>query len=300
MISGHNPPRLSYIGPHSEFDYKSNQIDSYVDILKALLENIKLNMQIDIRITCMDISDFKFSPGFYLDVIDEESKDVSSLIDEITSLIARENLRVFFCLSKEYFLGTQIEGMKKSTTSILLKVSEILDLLGVCGTSILIRIGSAYGNRKETMSSFCERLESLGNGVISKVCVMNDDKPSLFSITDILSGIYYRMGVPICFRILPHQFNNGGLTIREALFLSCSTWRSGEKPIFVYSESQEYDTSGMPVSNKSREYLMNRIPTFGLDLDVIIDSPSREDSCLKYRMDYKSLSPIVINKYNKK
>ena len=150
------------------------------------------------------------------------------------------------------------------------------------------------------MDLFCERLSEMDNTVISKLCVVNDDKPSLFSVTDLLSGIYYRSNIPICFRLLPHQFNDGGLSIREALFLCCSTWKSGQKPVFIHSESCEYSEDGIPSTPKPSEYLKRRIPTFGLDIDVIIESPSREDSCLKYRMDHKSLPPIVINKNSKK
>jgi UV DNA damage repair endonuclease len=150
------------------------------------------------------------------------------------------------------------------------------------------------------METFCRRLDSLKPGVKDKLCVMNDDKPSLFSITDILSGIYYKTEIPICFRLLPHQFNDGGLSIRESLFLACSTWKKGQRPVFIHSESLEVNEFGAPLSNKTSEYLKHRIPTFGLDVDVIIDSPAREDVCLKYRMDYKSLTPIVINKINRK
>jgi UV DNA damage endonuclease len=164
----------------------------------------------------------------------------------------------------------------------------------------MIRIGSAYGNRKNTMNLFCERLFTLDVSVISKLCIMNDDKPSLFSVTDLLSGIYYKTGIPICFRLLAHQFNDGGLSIREALFLSCSTWNHGNKPIFVYSESEEISNSGTSLTSKTSDYLSHRIPVFGLDVDVIIDSDLKEDACLKYRMNHKSLSPIIINKGKKK
>lgn len=148
------------------------------------------------------------------------------------------------------------------------------------------------------MDVFCQRVLQLGKATISRLCVMNDDKPSLFSVTDLLSGVYYKTRIPICFRILPHQFNDGGLSIREALFLSCSTWGSEHKPIFIHSESSSVDEFGIPVDPKGSEYLKHRIPTFGLNLDVIIDSPAKEDACLKYRMDYKSLTPIIIGRKN--
>ena len=299
MILGQNPPKLSYIGPHSELGDLNTQINSYEEFLCVVRDNIKLNLELDIKITCIDVCDFKFSPNFFKEVIEEESA-VSHIIDEINSAITKNDLRIFLYINREYFLGTQLDNFKSYTISLLSRLSSILDLIGVNYPSIMVRVGSAYGNRKNTMDLFCERLSEMDNTVISKLCVVNDDKPSLFSVTDLLSGIYYRSNIPICFRLLPHQFNDGGLSIREALFLCCSTWKSGQKPVFIHSESQECDDYGIPSTPKQSEYLKRRIPTFGLDIDVIIESPAREDACLKYRMDHKSLPPIVINKNSKK
>jgi UV DNA damage repair endonuclease len=299
MILGQNPPKLSYIGPHSESGDSNLQINSYEEFLCVIRDNIKLNLEIDIKITCIDVCDFKFSQNFFKEVIEEEST-VSPIIDDVNSLIAKNDLRVFLSLNREYFLGTQLENVKVATISLLTRLSGILDLIGINYPSIMVRVGSAYGNRRNTMDLFCERLSEMDSSVVSKLCILNDDKPSLFSVTDLLSGIYYRANIPICFRLLPHQFNDGGLTIREALFLSCSTWKPGQKPVFIHSESQECDDNGIPATPKPTEYLKRRIPTFGLEIDVIIESPAKEDSCLKYRMDHKSLPPIVINKNTRK
>lgn len=298
MIIGINPPGLSYIGPHSEDLQASRQIDSFVDLLSVIKTNLHLNEKIDISNTCIDVSLFNFTQNFFTEVIDEESPEISNVITEINLHLAKRGSRVFFYLNKDYFLGTQLDAIEKLTTSLILKLSEVLEALGVNYPSILIRVGSAYGNRKNTMDVFCQRALQLGKSTLSRLCVMNDDKPSLFSVTDLLSGIYYRIKVPICFRVLPHQFNDGGLSIREALFLSCSTWDPGLKPIIIHSESILIDEFGLPLDPKSSDYLSHRIPTFGMNLDVIIDSPTREDSCLKYRMDYKSLPPIVIGRKN--
>lgn len=298
MIFGSNQPNLSYIGPHSEDNQSPRIINSFVDLLNVIHVNLVLNEKVDILNTCVDVSVLSFTPNFHKETIDEESDEASDLINRINSHLARTGSKIFFYLGKEYFLGTQLEDVERTTVTLITKISEILETIGVNYPSILIRIGSAYGNRKSTMKAFCERANQLGKSTISRLCVMNDDKPSLFSVTDLLSGVYYETGIPICFRILAHQFNDGGLSIREALFLSCSTWRPGQKPVFIHSESKSIDEFGFPLDSKGSNYLNHRIPTFGMDLDVIIDSPYKEDSCLKYRMDYKSLPPIVINKRN--
>ena len=296
MISGYKSPRISYIGPNSEYKQASDDVNSCEAFLRAISKNINLNLSLDISITCLDVSLFNFTDSFYAENIEEESDPIAELSSSISELISKNDLRLLLYIGKEYFLASQLDKATENTIRLLNKLSEILDIIGVNTPSISVRVGSAYGNRRSTMDTFCERVGLLNPSVREKLCVMNDDKPSLFSVTDLLSGIYYKSGIPICFRLLPHQFNDGGLSIREALFLACSTWEKGQRPIFIHSESSDVNDFGVPVSNKTSDYLKHRIPTFGLDVDVIVDSPSREDSCLKYRMDYKSLPPIVINK----
>lgn len=298
MILGSTPPKLSYIGPHKEDLQSPSQMGSFVDLLTLIDNNLTLNFQLDILNTCIDVSNISFTPDFYKEIIDEESEQASDLLNKINSHLARTGSKIFFYLGKDYFLGTQIENVEKETVALITKLSEILETIGVNYPCILLRIGSAYGNRKSTLKTFCERTKKLGKSTISRLCVMNDDKPSLFSVTDLLSGVYYETGIPICFRILPHQFNDGGLSIREALFLSCSTWKPEHKPVFIHAEPRDSDEFGFPIDSKSSDYLYHRIPTFGLDLDIIIDSPAKEDACLKYRMEHRSLPPIVINKRN--
>ena len=300
MIFGQNPPEITYLGLPSEFGNKKVPLNSYSDLIEVITKICKYNLSLDIRIVCLNVSDFTFSPDFFNSVIEEESPETSHLIDDANSLIAKNGIRISLFIGRDHFLGSQLDEVKKDTIKLINRLSKILDILGVNYPSIMLRIGSAYGNRKSTMDEFCKRVALLDDSCITKLCVMNDDKPSLFSITDLLSGIYYKSGIPICFRILPHQFNDGGLTIREALFLSCSTWGPGRKPIFFHSESNELDPNGIPLSPQTSDSLSRRIPTFGLDLDVVIDSPIKEDACLKYRMDYKSLPPMVINKIDQK
>jgi UV DNA damage endonuclease len=232
--------------------------------------------------------------------MEEEDIELSDKIDKINTIINKHSMRIFIYVGKDYFLGTQIEDVKIKTIALLDSLSILLDSLGIDYPSLIVRIGSAYGNRKKTMKTFCSRLPLLNKNTVKKLTVTNDDKPSLFSITDLLSGIYYECSIPLCFRLLPHHFNNGGLTIREALFLACSTWDIKDKPIFFHSESFEIDEYGISLSPVNADLLTRRIPTFGLDCDVIIDSQLKEIAYMHYIKNHRGFLPMVINKKIKK
>jgi len=290
---------ITYLGFPLSFNNSKYYLSSKTDLLNLIYNSLVENTKRRIKNICIDSSEIEFSNDFFSDTIDEESNDISDLLDKINKIIVVYSSRIFFYCSKEYFLSSQIDEIRNKTVSLLNSISSIFDSLGINYPSIILRIGSAYGNRKEIMKSFCSRVLDLPKETRSKLTVTNDDKPSLFSVTDLLSGIYYETQIPISFRFIGHIFNNGGLTVREAFFLSNSTWK-GEIPIFIHSESKERDQEGNFVSSSPSDYLTNRIPTFGLNLNIILEVNRKEDSCVKYSRDFLSLTPIIFTKKNKK
>ena len=267
-----------------------------VDFLNLVNDSIVLNSKMGIKMLCIDTNEFKDLDFIYNFEFDEENPKVSKILSKINEFLFGDNFRVCFIVPKEKFLGSQLEGVPESTIQLLEKLSNILDLFGQKGRAIIVRIGSAYGNRKSTMELFNERLLSLSQSCQKKICVMNDEKPSLFSVTDLISGCYYSSNVPVCFRFLNHIFNDGGLSVREAFFLSCSTWKFGSNPIIIHAEPEEEDEFGLPLTASPGAFIKRRIPTFGLYPDILIDSPEKEKACSKYISEMLSLPPIVFNK----
>ena len=275
--------------------FKIPPINSLAEFLTIIDKRLDLDHKNGLKVSCFN---FPINITFPDVSIVEEDDEYSELLNNITQRIRKGN-RIVFYLPAFYFLGSQLPESLGTTKTTLTLMGGFLEAIGVEEPSIIIRIGSAYGARKKTMSRFCDEVELLPKFIQKLLIVCNDDKPSLFSVTDLMSGIYYRTNIPICFRFLAHGFNSGGLSIREALFLSCSTWFDSN-PLFIHSESDDIDEGGKILSTKTTDYLTRRIPTFGLKMDVLLDSPVEEKACIKYRSEAMSLKPIVINKKLKK
>lgn len=292
MILGRNLNQIGYV--NKDLNLNSSDLNLF---LLYLLEKITKNQSKGIPITCLEIP--QGFPIFDFSLIEEDNKE-SDVIWDIFQFIKSSKHRIFFFLPNYYFLGSQIPNVVEDSRSLISSLSVFLDQIGIKETSIILRVGSAYGARKITLDRFCSEIESMENSVIEKLSVCNDEKPSLFSVTDLLSGVFYRINIPIVFRFLPHQFNSGGLSTREAYFLAVSTWVKNKIPIFIHSESSEVDENGVSLSPSPSSILLYRIPTFGLEIDVIVDMPSGLDGCLSYLNRYISLKPMVINKVGKK
>jgi hypothetical protein len=292
MILGRNLNQIGYV------NRDLNPVDGDLHLfLLHIFESVTKDHSRGISVTCLEIH--QGFPIFDFSLIEEDSKE-SSVIWDIFQFIKSSKHRIFFFLPNYYFLGSQIPSVIEDSKSLISSLSILLDQIGIRETSIILRVGSAYGARKVTLDRFCSEIESMENSVIEKLSVCNDEKPSLFSVTDLLSGVFYRINIPIVFRFLPHQFNSGGLSTREAYFLAVSTWVKNKIPVFIHSESSEVDENGVSLSPSASSSLSYRIPTFGLEIDVIIDMPSGLDGCLSYLSRYISLKPMVINKVGKK
>ena len=271
-----------------------------MDLLNLVTDLCKFNSSIKCKSVCIDSGEIDFDPSVFNSVIDETDSETSAMLLEIQEIIRRDDIKIYFLVSKDYFLGSQIENVFLSTTKFLSFIGGFLESIGVTYPSIIIRVGSAYGNRKDAMKIFCERVRDLDPITSSKLCVTNDDKPSLFSVTDLLTGIYYDAGLPICFRTLAHHFNDGGLTIREALYLASTTWSNGNSPLMIHSESRDINSDGIFLSPLPSDELTMRIPTFGLHCEIILDSLGKELSYISYLKNHKALHPIVINRVSGK
>jgi UV DNA damage endonuclease len=112
--------------------------------------------------------------------------------------------------------------------------------------------------------------------------VENDDTESLWSIPELVGAIYDRIGIPVTYDALHHQFTSRGLTFREALTRATETWET--TPIIHYSEPRrlhEADTSIRPQNHS--DYVKGPIHRYGTDADVMIEAKQKELAVLRYQ-----------------
>lgn len=275
-------PRYGYIGP-------KNPITEFPD---WILKEVAYNSSKGIKITLLSL-DSKESIASLCKI------DTENLIGDIILRDQITNTRLFLYFPKLIFLATEDEEDFKKSVTVLKKASHLLKNLGVDGRSIILRAGPSYGNKKQTLRRFISRFNELPKDIKDRIILTNDDRPSLFSITDLLSHVHYETGVPLCFRFLPHQFNDGRLSSKEAFALSLTTWAEGETPIFIHAESSEIDLNGVHTNREPADFISHRIPTFNLFADVVIDSKKKDEALIRYISEKPSLPPMVINKITK-
>jgi UV DNA damage repair endonuclease len=282
--------KYGYIGPRETTIFPNEKsLDGCID---WILKEVHFNVTRSIDITFLSLESKEVVQSFLNINPEEETK-------EPLKLNQPDDPRVFLFFPKTCFLGTENKEDFEECLNLLKNSSHLLDTLGIEGRSIILRVGPSYGNKRQTLQRLVSRYKKLPEYIKNKIILTNDDKPSLFSITDLLSQVHYETGVPLCFRFLPHQFNDGKLSTKEAFALSLTTWEEGETPIFIHAESSEIDENGVHVSREPADFIKYRIPTFNLFSDVIIDAKKKDLALTRYISEKPSLPPMVINKISK-
>ena len=122
----------------------------------------------------------------------------------------------------------------------------------------------------------------LNDDTKKRLVIENDDSPNEYSVKDLHTGVYSKIGIPITFDYFHHKFNTGDLTEEEALKLAATTWPEGIAQCCHYSESRqkEYlDESIRPQAHSDLIY--ERINTYGLEPDIVIEAKSKEQAIFK-------------------
>ena len=164
--------------------------------------------------------------------------------------------------------------------------SQIFDLMNLPAShwnKINIHVGGAYGDKSETLKRFAQNFKKLSSNLQSRLTIENDDKPGLFSITDLLP-LHQMTGIPIVFDYFHHKLHPGVQTEEEAFLAAYQTW--DVKPVFHYSSSRKENEDPASKREAHSDWLHEKINTYDRDVDVILETKMKEQSLLKYLERY--------------
>jgi UV DNA damage repair endonuclease len=221
------------------------------------------------RIVCDRIKSY-LSIGYKLFVVELSEKNIE-LSTEVTEpekerflhYLDDINIRIsFYIRSKNNIVSTDTESRKRAKREIL-KIGNFINEIdaGKFDIPLICHIGGANGNRRKSMLDFCKFFDTLPWRVQKQIAIINDEKPSLFSVKDLLSVTYIEKKIPIIFRTGSHRTNQGGLTYKESLFLAASTWAERSNPIMFYCPTSKEET-----------ITINDLNPYNLVVDVAFDN----------------------------
>lgn len=224
-----------------------------INIIREICDRIKELIPTGHTSFIFEISDFDFEKILIPD--DSEIERISYYIDDLGFRIG------FYLKTGNYFSTTDSLAGEKSKIEIVSigRTMRALQLPEGPESPLIIHLGSAQGDRKGIMEKFCEFHATLSEDIRNRICVINDEKPSLFSVKDLLPGVTATNQIPIVFRSISFPTNQGNLSYRESLFLAASSWPKESSPIIIY----------LPYGKTLESDEMN---PYGMSLDIIFDN----------------------------
>lgn len=216
----------------------------------------------------------------------KDYNEIKSLMKEIGDYALKVGQRLTMHPGPFNCLASPNPKVVAKTIKELDRHSEQFDMMGYKPSNynkINIHVGGAYNDKEGTLNRFCENFSLLSINTQKRLVIENDDSPNEFSVRELYEGIYSKIGIPITFDYFHHKFNTGGLSEEEALKLASTTWPEGIKQCCHYSESrrkEKLDESIKPTAHSDLIY--NRINTYGLNPDIVIEAKHKELAVLNY------------------
>jgi len=215
--------------------------------------------------------------------------------DEIKEILKRcgdfaqaNNMRLTMHPGQYCILTSPHQHVIDNSVSDLKMHSDIMDLMNLSLTpynKINIHMGATYGNKEQAIKTFIKNFNLLPDAIKSRLTIENDDKGAMYSTKELFEKVHSNTNIPIVFDYHHHKFCTGGQSEEEALRLAISTW-GDIKPVVHYSESKALN-EGLKVKMQAHsDYYVNKVETYGLDLDIMMECKAKELAVIKYKKDF--------------
>jgi UV DNA damage endonuclease len=139
-------------------------------------------------------------------------------------------VRLSFHPDQFVVLGSMTENIVRASLAELEYQAECAELLGA--EQLTLHGGGAVGGKDEALSRWLRGFERLSPRARALIALENDDR--VYTVADLLP-VCRQAGVPLVYDVHHHRCNADGLSVEEATFAACETWRGREPWMHISS-----------------------------------------------------------------
>jgi UV DNA damage endonuclease len=155
-------------------------------------------------------------------------------------------------------------------------VTHVFDLISSSDSGIVLHMGGAYEDRA---ASTVRCVETMGSktGILRYLTLENDER--VWPVVEIVQTAR-SLGVPAIADAFHHGLNPGGLTLREALDLSLSTWkvRTARPKVHLSSQDPHKQAGAHAYSVDLRDWYALLDALGGREADVMVEAKGKEEA----------------------
>ena len=216
--------------------------------------------------------------------------EIHAILTSVGKYVDKNKMRITSHPGPFNVLTSPKENVVENCINDLSTHGELFDIMNLKKTpynKINIHIGGVYGDKELAMKRFCKNFLRLPENVKSRLTVENDDKITMYSVSDLYKGVYKIIGIPIVFDYHHHRFCNGGLSEEKALELAVSTWKN-ITPVVHYSESRNIEQKDDRIKPQAHSDYVNKfINSYNQKIDIMIEAKAKELAVLNYIKKWK-------------
>ena len=225
--------------------------------------------------------------GYSFDKLEKQHMDsIQKSMSEAGAFAKQNNMRLschpglYTCIA-----STDPEIVSKSVLCLEMH-SLIADLLGYGDEfAINIHVGGIYEGKRSTSERFLKTFCGLSESLQRRITLENDDKESMWSVTDLHSKIAKHCEIKLVLDIHHHKFCHQE-SLLEAADMAFSTWTNFcEIPKVHHSESRDHKR---PQAHSN--WIINEIPNLSdtIDYDVMLETKMKDKALISYKNLYKN------------
>ena len=252
--------------------------------VRDLIEVVKWNHRNGIKVYRLSSDIFPWMSEYEFDDLPDITK-IRILLKGLGTLVTKYDQRLSFHPGPFNVLGSPNPEAIRKTTKELNQHGQIMDMIGLPRdhrAPINIHCNGVYEGKGETLARWRENWAKLDDGARLRLVVENDDKASMYNVSDLYEGIYHHIGVPITFDYHHHRFNDGGLSEEDAFKLAATTWPAGIRPLFHYSSCRKTFEDPECKAQAHADWVYEKIRTYGEAVDIELEAKAKKQALLKY------------------
>lgn len=248
---------------------------------------ISWNIENGILLYRMSSDMFPWMSEYELDQL-PDIKEIETILRRIGEHVQANKARLTYHPGPFNVLASANENVQRKTVKELRQHAEVMEMMNLPRSvfaKINIHVGGAYGDKAASIDRFARNFERLPEIVQRRLTIENDDKATMFSVAD-LASLHGKIGIPIVFDYLHHQFCAGDMEEEEALSVALATWPDEITPVVHYSSSKKRYEDKTSAGTAHADYIYERISCYDQAVDIMLEAKAKELAVLRYEQEF--------------
>lgn len=217
-------------------------------------------------------------------------KEISCALSKVGEFASRNGHRLTSHPGPFNKLCSPKEDVVRNTIIDLENHGRIFNLIGLpCShfSKINIHVGATYGDKLSAADTFVRNFDRLSDSVKGRLTLENDDRASMFAVSDLYNLIHKKTGIPIVIDYHHWEVSEDPMPWQEAFDMAYSTWK-GAVPVIHYSNSRSIEQGNPKIKPQAHsDFYFKKLPEPTKQVHIMLESKMKELALKKYIQDFQ-------------